>query len=262
MRRLIFLGMAVCIAAGLALAQYEKPPAPASPKPDFQITASYIEACSCDMFCPCYFNDHATMHGGQHFCKFNNVLRVDKGYYKGTKLDGVKVWLAGDLGGEWGKGKADWLVVTFDPSVSKQQQEAMTDILLQLYPLKWNILGVDSVAIDWKVQGDQAVARLGNGKGEVILDRHKGDDPRKDTVVHNLKYWVAQSNTGFHMWKNKRHYYEGHGKKTEYSGTNGFLITSISPARRARELRGINAGQEADTVAGRSAVCASPLGVP
>src|SRR5258706_11339903 len=31
-------------------------------KPDFDMTASYIEACSCDMFCPCYFNAHSTNH--------------------------------------------------------------------------------------------------------------------------------------------------------------------------------------------------------
>jgi len=29
-------------------------------QPDFDMTASYIEACSCDMFCPCYFNTHST----------------------------------------------------------------------------------------------------------------------------------------------------------------------------------------------------------
>src|SRR5207245_10726948 len=33
-------------------------------KPDFDMTASYIEACSCDMFCPCYFNTHSTNHTG------------------------------------------------------------------------------------------------------------------------------------------------------------------------------------------------------
>jgi hypothetical protein len=198
-----------------------------SAKPDFDISASYIEACSCDMFCPCYFNDHATHHGAAHFCKFNNVLRVDRGYYKGTKLDGVKAWLAGDLGAEWGKGKADWLVVNFDPAVTKEQQAAMSDILFQLYPMKWNVLGVDTVPIEWNVVSSKGVAtaRLGNRKGEVILERWKGDDSKKESVLTNVKYWAAQSNTGFRMWKNRRHYYEGHAKKIEYSGTNGSLIT-------------------------------------
>jgi hypothetical protein len=52
-----------------------------------------------------------------------------------------------------------------------------------------------------------------------------GDDASKEVVVHNLKYWGAQSNQGFRMWKSKHEYYEGHGKKIDYSGTNGFLIT-------------------------------------
>jgi hypothetical protein len=227
MRKVFWLVIALCLVAGIAVAQYGAPAEtkPTTAKPDFAITASYIEACSCDMFCPCYFNDHSTAHGNAHFCKANLVLKVDKGYYKTTRLDGVKAWVTTDLGSEWAKGKADWLVVTFEPSITKEQQAAMTDILFQLYPMKFNVLGVDKVPFAWEIKGDTARARLENGKGEVILERWKGDDAKKEVVIHNLKYWSAQSNTGFRMWKNKRHYYEGHGQKFEFNGTNGFLIT-------------------------------------
>jgi len=68
-----------------------------TPKADFDMTASYIEACSCDMFCPCYFNTHSTnhmdmgeKHAEEHFCRANLVLRVDKGTYKDVKLDGAR----------------------------------------------------------------------------------------------------------------------------------------------------------------------------
>src|SRR5713226_1819199 len=55
MKGMIVLILAIGLTGGLALAQYggtsqDK----AAAKPDFDITASYIEACSCDMFCPCY----------------------------------------------------------------------------------------------------------------------------------------------------------------------------------------------------------------
>src|SRR5713101_767441 len=100
MRRAFWVVLCVALVAAVALAQYgmpsEKKPAAAAARPDFMITASYIEACSCDMFCPCYFNDHSTAHGNQHFCKANLVLKVDKGYYKKTNLDGVKAWLSTD----------------------------------------------------------------------------------------------------------------------------------------------------------------------
>ncbi|HSY98150.1 MAG TPA: DUF1326 domain-containing protein, partial [Terriglobales bacterium] len=94
--RKVFLLMALgCSLSSAALAQYEKPAQPAdasqAAKPDFLMTASYIEACSCDMFCPCYFNNHSTMHGDMQYCRANLVLKVDTGYYKSTKLDGAKV---------------------------------------------------------------------------------------------------------------------------------------------------------------------------
>jgi hypothetical protein len=120
-----------------------------SSKPEFDMTASYIEACSCDMFCPCYFNTHSTNHMDEHqmdahFCRANLVLKVDKGYYKETKLDGAKVWIATDLGSDWSTGKDSWLVVNFDPSVSKEQQAALADILGQVYPIPWQKKGVDT----------------------------------------------------------------------------------------------------------------------
>lgn len=241
MRQTIWASLLVgLLVAASGLGQSKKASALPTQKPDFQITASYIEACSCNLFCPCYFNPYAaSAHGGEHYCKFNNVLRVDKGYYKNTKLDGVKVWLSGDLGSEWSQGKADWLVITFDPAVTKEQQEAMSDILTQLYPVKFNVLGVDTLPIEWKIEGDKAHARLGNGQGEVLLNRFSANNNnlRKDVVIQNLKYWGAQSNTGHRMWKNERHHYEGHGQQFDYSGTNGFLIT-ITFSGQAKKAAG------------------------
>ena len=204
-----------------------------SSKPDFDMTASYIEACSCDMFCPCYFNTHSTNHMGEHhmdehFCRANLVLKVDKGYYKDTKLDGAKVWLAGDLGSDWSTGKDSWLVMNFDPSVSKEQQTALGDILPQVYSaIPWQKKTVDTAAFSWNVDTKTGVAhaKMNNGKGEVILERVKGDNPNHEIVMHNLKYWAAQSNDGFRMWKNKHEAFEGDGHKFSYDGTNGFLIT-------------------------------------
>jgi hypothetical protein len=202
------------------------------PKLDFDMTASYIEACSCDMFCPCYFNTHSTNHMDEHhmdeqFCRANLVLKVDKGDYKGTKLDGAKVWIATDLGSDWSTGKDSWLVVNFDPSVSKEQQAALGDILGQLYPIPWQQKAIETAAFSWKVDTKTGVAhaKMDSGKGEVLLERFSGTDPSHEVVIHNLKYWGAQSNDGFRMWKSKHEAFEGDGHKFSYDGTNGFLIT-------------------------------------
>ncbi len=232
MRRVSWLMVVLCLVAGVAVAQYgkpaqEKPAAPAAAKPDFDITASYIEACSCDMFCPCYFNDHSTTHGNEHYCRANLVLRVDKGNYKDVKLDGAKVWIATDLGSDWSTGKNSWVVLNYHPSVTPAQRTALNDIIGQLYPFQWQKMDVATAAFTWNVDTKAGVAhaKMSDGKGEVVLERVKGTSPDRDIVIQNLKYWMAQSNNGFHMWKSKHEAFEGQGHKFSYDGTNGFLIT-------------------------------------
>jgi hypothetical protein len=193
----------------------------------FEITSTYIEACSCDMFCPCYFNTHSTAHEHAHFCRASLVFRVDKGYYKDVKLDGAKVWLSNDLGSDWSTGKDSWVVTTYDPGVTPAQKAALDDIVAQLYPFKWTSLKTDTAAFSWNIDTKTGVAtaRRDDGKGEVVLERVKGDNPNEEVVMKNLRYWNAQSNDGFRMWKSKHEMYEGQGQKFDYSGTNGFLIT-------------------------------------
>jgi hypothetical protein len=221
---LLLLALAVSLVYFTSFAQ-EKPSAE---KPDFDITASYIEACSCDMFCPCYFNTHSTHHHEGEYCRANLVLKVDKGYYKATKLDGAKVWLGSDLGSDWSTGKDSWLVMNFDPSVSKEQQAALSDILTQLYSaIPFQKKAVSNTAFSWDVDTKTGVAhaKMSDGTGEVTLERVKGDSPDHEVAIHNLKYWSAQSNDGFRMWKSKHEAFEGDGHKFSYDGTNGFLIT-------------------------------------
>ncbi len=231
MRRIPRLLLLPLLALAASFIYFTSPAQEKTSKPDFDMTASYIEACSCDMFCPCYFNTHATHHMDEHqmdahFCRANLVLKVDKGYYKNTKLDGAKVWLANDLGSDWSTGKDSWSVVIFDPSVSKEQQAAR-DILGQLYPIPWQKKAAETAAFSWNVDTKTGVAhaKMDNGKGEVTLERVNGNDPRHEVVVNNLKYWGAQSNDGFRMWKSKHEAFEGDGHKFSYDGTNGFLIT-------------------------------------
>lgn len=227
--RVVFLACLVVAAGLIYLSSYAQEK---SAKADFEMTASYIEACSCDMFCPCYFNTHSTNHMGEHhmdehFCRANLVLKVDKGHYKETKLDGAKVWIATDLGSDWSTGKDSWMVANFDPSLSKEQKAAMGDILGQLYPIPWQKTGMNTVAFTWDVDTKSGVAhaKMADGKGEVVLERVAGNKAGQEVVMHNLKYWGAQSNDGFRMWKTKHEAFEGDGHKFAYDGTNGFLIT-------------------------------------
>lgn len=206
--------------------------------PDWSMNATIIEACSCPMFCQCYFDhkpashaEHASMsgmsHGDSHtFCKFNNAYKVNKGNYGGVKLDGAKFWIAGDLGAEFADGEMDWAVLHFDPSVTPEQREGIKTALGAVYPVKWKsfTVGADT-PMEWTATKDLATAKLDNGKvAEVVLKRNQGmtDQP---IVIQNLRYFGAPRNTGFVLMQNEVEAYRIGDKPYEYKGTNGFMIT-------------------------------------
>jgi hypothetical protein len=193
----------------------------------WQVRVQHIEACSCDLFCPCYFNDHASHQGtGEHKCTFNEVGRVLKGKYGNTDLAGLKFWLSGNLGADWAtKGQAEWLVATFEPKATKEQRDAMMVVLGKLYPVKWRSVQFDTSAIAWtsSPDGKTAHARLANGKGEVTLTRATGADPNKPPQVANTRYFGATWNGPFSLYYSD-HKYNGFGKSFEVHHGNGFTF--------------------------------------
>lgn len=229
MRRLALAAAALAFSTALALAG---PPAPAggAAAPAWHLNATIIEACSCPMFCQCYFNSAPSgehgMHGeGGHYCRFNNAFKVNKGSYGNVRLDGTKFWVAGDLGGDFSKGMMDWAVVTLDKATSKEQRDAIAAMLGSVYPVQWNSLTTAEGDIAWTPGKDEAHATIDGGKtAEVALKRFQGmtDDP---IVIKNLKYWGVQRNDGFIMMPNTVEAYRAGTKPFEFKGTNGFMIT-------------------------------------
>jgi hypothetical protein len=201
---------------------------------EWNLNATVIEACSCPMFCQCYFNTKPAEHTGGgghqghgtgHFCKFNNAFRVNKGTHGTVKLDGAKFWVSGDLGDDFSDGQMDWAVVTFDKATSKAQREAIGKILAHLYPVTWKSLTTDEGEISWTPGKDRAHATIDGGKtAEVVLKRFQGmtDTP---VVIRNLKYFGAPRNDGFIMMPNEVQAYRKGPKAYEFKGTNGFMIT-------------------------------------
>jgi len=153
--------------------------------------------------------------------------RVLAGKNGDVDLAGMKFWLAGDLGADWGtKGQADWLVVTFEPKATKEQKDALMPILTKIYPVKWNSVQMDTSDITWKISpdGKTALAKLANGKGEVKLTRFGGTNPDKPAEINNVRYFAATWNSPFALYHSD-HYYKGFGKSYDLHHANGFMIT-------------------------------------
>lgn len=229
----------VLVLAAWALGQ-EK--AADTPK-EWAMNATIIEACSCPMFCQCYFATKPAAHaaheghaghagaGGEmkHFCKANNAYQVNRGNFGDTKLDGAKFWLSADLGGDFSKGQMDWAVLTFDPAVTKEQREGIQQILGHVYPVKWKsfTIGPDK-PMKWEGGREKAVAQLDEGKAaEVVLKKNQGMN-EEPIVIRNMRYWGAPRNDGFVLMQNEveamRQAPPGQ-EPFEFRGTNGFMIT-------------------------------------
>jgi hypothetical protein len=217
----------------------------------WSLNATAIEACSCPMFCQCYFNSEPAGHGGHgghgghdhgdggHFCRFNMAWKVNQGRHGDTRLDGAKFWIAGDLGSSWEDGKMDWAAVHFDPAVTAAQRQGILTALGGLFPVEWNNFGVqEDKPVEWSASEDSAVALLAGGEaGEIRLQRVPTALTGEPVVLTNLRYWGAPRNDGFIMMQNEVEAYRIGDKPFEFKGTNGFMITfdiaSKDPAPKA-----------------------------
>jgi hypothetical protein len=232
MMKTLLLVMCAALLAPAALAK----DAPAKGKPDWSINATIIEACSCPMFCQCYFDVKPAAHAGhgehaggsEHFCRFNNAFKVNKGHYNGVKLDGAKFWLYGDLGSEFDDGEMEWAVLAFDAAMTPAQREAVQAMAVHMYPVKWKSFETREGKIDWVAGKAEAHAKLDDGKtaevalGTASLLRNDGDQPM---VLKNLRYWGLPRNDGFVMMPNSVVAVRTGERAFEYKGTNGFMIT-------------------------------------
>jgi len=240
MRRILLAGGAVAFALSAFVPSNLHSSGATSPaaSPAWAMNATVIEACSCPMFCQCYFNNtgpagHAAGghegHGNggvKHFCKANNAYRINKGHYGATNLDGAKFWIAADLGDDFSDGEMEWAVLYFDKKLTAEQKAGIGAIVPHVFPVKWKSLTTAEGNIDkWEYTNDSAVALLDGGKtAEVRLKRFPGMT-NEPIVIRNLPYWGVPRHDGFVLMPNEVEAYRAGPKAFEFKGTNGFMIT-------------------------------------
>ena len=191
----------------------------------WRMKADYVEACSCHLFCQCYFNKHAE----RPMCEFNMAVTVRDGYSGNVDLANAKYWLTGDIGDKWGtEKKAPWVMVSFDPKTTQAQRNALAPIILKTYGLEWGELRVQEAPIEIRQSGDIVEATLADGKQAYLkLKRERGADGQGVTVK-NVNYFNAVQNDGFQLYKSIEHRADLNGHQFSYSDRNAFLITIVS----------------------------------
>jgi Protein of unknown function (DUF1326) len=213
---LVGTGLVLALAASLAAAPGES---------SWRMKADYVEACSCHLFCQCYFNKHA-----EHpMCEFNMAVTVREGHSGNVDLANAKYWLTGDIGDKWGtEKKGTWVVVSFDPKTTKEQRDALAPIILKTYGLEWGELKVQEAPIEVRQSGDVVEAKLADGKEAYLKLRREPGADGKGVVLKNVKYFNAVQNDGFQLYRSMEHRADLEGHQFSYSDRNAFLITIVS----------------------------------
>jgi hypothetical protein len=233
LKRFLGTGALLALAVVAFLAVPSAPVATAAgSSPEWAANTTVIEACSCPMFCQCYFNTKPAGHthgaAAEHYCRANLAHKINKGHYGTTSLDGVKFWVSSDLGGDFSgtPPQMEWAVLTFDKSTTPAQREAIQKIVGNVFPVQWKSFKTAEGVIDtWRYDKDSAVATLDGGKsGEVRLTRFAGMTA-EPIVIRNLPYWGVKRHNGFVLMPNTVEAYRVGPKAFEYKGTNGFMIT-------------------------------------
>ena len=91
---------------------------------DWHLSGINLSACNCDWGCPCQFNALPTRGN----CRATVALRIDKGHFGGTKLDGLKAVALAAWPGAMHEGNGEILAVV-DERADTKQREGLLEIL-------------------------------------------------------------------------------------------------------------------------------------
>ncbi|MBI5837464.1 MAG: DUF1326 domain-containing protein [Candidatus Eisenbacteria bacterium] len=190
----------------------------------WEFRGDYVEACSCDLFCSCYF--HGNPSDG-HACKFDNAVTMEKGsHYGALDLAGAKFWMSGDLGADFKNGNATWGHLTWDPSVTAPQRDAIKKMLGKVYPVKWGEMTESESGIEFTRTAKMVSAKTADGSAHVELTFIPASKPGNHVVLANQQYWGSSGNEGFVLAFSK-HGYKGVDENHSYDfqdNRNGFTI--------------------------------------
>jgi hypothetical protein len=133
----------------------------------WRLKGSYVETCSCDLFCPC----NATFdHGATYdYCRVVLVFNIREGEVEGTDISGVKVAAIADTPKVMTEG--NWrLGVFIDEQATDEQAEKLVGVFTgqlggpmeALSPLVGEMLGVERAAIEVDDDGVLHRVRVGD----------------------------------------------------------------------------------------------------
>jgi len=196
----------VVASVALAITALSAPPRAAAP--NWHITATVAESCSCTVSCPCNFGGEPNRNP----CEGNRLISIDSGHYEDVDLKGVSFLVTFTM--------RTWSKIYVSDRVSDKQMAAVEALLpIAFAGFQRGMLSFTKAPITMNITPDKV--SFAGPESAVAVDVMKGFGGKPEKVM-NLPNPAYQDYTQF---KSVSHTHTSAGHSWTHSGTNGFTST-------------------------------------
>jgi hypothetical protein len=183
-------------------------PAAQQPAPDWHITATVAESCSCAVSCSCNFGGSPNRMP----CEGNRLISITKGHYNDVDLAGVAFLVTFEM--------RSWSKIYVSDKVSDRQNAAVEALLpIAFAGFRNGMLSIEKAPITMEITDTRV--RFSGPQSSVDMEMMRGLGG-KPVKILNLPNPAYQDYTQF---KSVSHEHSSPGHTWSHNGTNGFTST-------------------------------------
>lgn len=183
--------------------------------PDWRLSATVAESCSCAIACRCNFGGEPD--GGK--CEGNRIISIQDGHYNGVDLSGVQVLVTFHM--------RTWSKIYISDKVSDAQMKAVESLLpLAFAGFHKGMLSFTKAPITMEVT--ESRVRFSGPESSVDMELMRGFNGQAVRIA-NLPSAVFQNYVQF---RSVAHTHSSPSHSWKHSGTNGFTSTWEAGSRK------------------------------
>ena len=194
------------ISSGVALVARPAVQQPAAP--DWHITATVAESCSCAVSCSCNFGGNPNRMP----CEGNRLISITKGHFGDVDLGGVAFLVTFEM--------RSWSKIYVSDKISDKQNAAVEALLpIAFAGFRNGMLSLQKAPITMEITDTRVRFSAPESSVDMEVMKGFGGQPVKILNLPNPAY------QGYTQFKSVTHTHESQGHSWSHSGTNGFTST-------------------------------------
>lgn len=177
-------------------------------EPQWHITATVAESCSCAVSCSCNFGGEPNRMP----CEGNRLIAIQSGHFEQVDLSGVSFLVT--------FGMRSWSKIQVSDRISDRQMAALEKLMpIAFAGFQRGLLSTTKVPIAMQLSGDRVTFSTPTSSVEMDVMKGFGGKPVQILNLPNPAY------QGYTQFKSVVHQHTGADHAFKYTGTNGFTST-------------------------------------